>query len=70
MQLYIEKEFLDNFYLEFDELTATPSQKNLAKILKEYAEIELFIDCSIESSEQFEKLKAENPFFAYRSVIM
>ena len=70
MELYIEKEFLDNFYVEFDELTASPSQSILASILKEYAEIKWFIDCEIDSVEQFEKLKIENPFIAYRSITL
>jgi len=69
MELYVEKEFLDNFYLEFDELTASPSQYILATILKDYAEIQWYIDCEIELPEQFEKLKTENPFFAYRANI-
>jgi hypothetical protein len=70
MQLYIEKDFLDNFYIEFNESAASSSQKILATILKEYAEVEWYIDCEIETPEQFEKLKTENPFFAYRSINM
>jgi hypothetical protein len=63
MELYIEKEFLDNFYLEFDESSASRSQKIVATILKEYAEVECFIDCEIETLEQLEFLKSENSFF-------
>ncbi len=63
MELYIEKEFLDNFYLEFDESSASSSQKIVATILKEYAEVECFIDCEIESLEQLDFLKSENSFF-------
>ena len=68
MELYIEKEFLDNFYLEFDESSASSSQKIVATILKEYAEVECFIDCKTETLEQIETLKAENPFFHARTV--
>ncbi len=68
MELYIEKEFLDNFYLEFDESSASSSQKIVATILKEYAEVEWFIDCKTETLEQIETLKAENPFFHARTV--
>lgn len=68
MELYIEKQFLDNFYLEFVENAASASQKILAKILKEYAEVEWFIDCKTETLEQIETLKAENPFFHARTV--
>lgn len=68
MELYIEKQFLDNFYLEFVENAASASQKIVAKILKEYAEVEWFIDCKTETLEQIETLKAENPFFHARTV--
>jgi hypothetical protein len=68
MELYIEKEFLDNFYLEFDEKTASASQKIVATILKEYAEVEWFIDCKIDSIELLESLKNDNPYFHARSI--
>ena len=68
MELYIEKEFLDNFYLEFDESSASSSQKIVATILKEYAEVEWFFDSEIESLEQLEFLKSENSFFKARCV--
>lgn len=70
MELYIEKEFLDNFYLEFEEVNASPSQKIVATILRDYAEVEWLIDCPIESPTDFDKLKKENPFFAARSLIL
>lgn len=66
MELYIEKEFLDNFYLEFEESNASNSQKIVATILKEYAEIDWFVDCEMESLEQLEFLKSENSFFKAR----
>jgi hypothetical protein len=34
MELYIEKEFLNNFYLEFDEDSPSYSKKILASILE------------------------------------
>lgn len=68
MELYIEKEFLDNFYLEYAEPTASSSQKIIATILKEYAEIDWFIDCEMESLKQLEFLKSENSFFKARCV--
>jgi hypothetical protein len=70
MEIYIEKEFLDNFYLEFDEDSHSPSQMILANILRDYAEVEWLIDCTIESLEDFEKLKNDNPFFAARALIL
>ena len=68
MELYIEKEFLDNFYLEFEESSASSSQKIVATILKEYAEVEWFFDSEIESLEQLDFLKSENSFFKARCV--
>lgn len=67
MELYIEKEFLDNFYHQYETDSVTKGQQILANILTEYAEINWFIDCKIESIEQLEKLKKENPFFASRA---
>ena len=68
MELYIEKQFLDTFYHDFNENTASSSQKIVATILKEYAEVEWFIDCEIDSVDQLEILKNENPFFHARTV--
>lgn len=68
MELYIEKQFLDTFYLDFNENTASASQKIVATILKEYAEVDWFINCKIDSVDQLEILKNENPFFHARSV--
>ncbi len=67
MELYIEKEFLDNFYLEFDEKSASEGQLILASIFKEYGEIDWFIDTPIENSEDLQSLIQNNPFFAYRA---
>ncbi|WP_019670800.1 hypothetical protein [Eudoraea adriatica] len=67
MELYIEKQFLDDFYLSSDEGALSIGQQALDKILKEYGMIDWFIDCSIDSPEEFEELEKENPLFAYRS---
>ncbi|MEM8522292.1 hypothetical protein [Flavobacterium sp. PL12] len=68
MELYIEKEFLDDFHGRYNENMLSASQKIVATILKEYAEVEWFIDCEIESIEKMETLKNENPFFHARSI--
>lgn len=68
MELYIEKNFLDKFHLDYAENTVSASQKIVATILKEYAEVEWFTDSKIESLEQMETLKNENPFFFARTV--
>ncbi|MBO2546017.1 hypothetical protein J0871_16490 [Salegentibacter sp. BDJ18] len=66
MELYIEKEFLDNFYASYMEEQSTKGQEVIKTILKDYEEIEWFFDHEIETEKQLEKLKVDNPFFAYR----
>jgi hypothetical protein len=68
MELYIEKEFLDNFYTYFDETKASVSQKIISNILRDYDEVNWYIDCQIDTMEQLENLKSENPFFNARTV--
>lgn len=68
MELYIENEFLENFYHGYDEKTRSTSQNIVATILQEYAEVEWFINCEIDSIEKMETLKNENPFFHARSI--
>jgi len=60
MELYIEKEFLDNFYLEFE---GTRVQNILKTIFQDYGNKEVFMDVVIDSVIELEKLK-ENTFFA------
>jgi hypothetical protein len=67
MELYIEKEFLDNFYLEYNESIASESQRKLASILTEYGEVNWYIDTPIDSLEDLHTLKLSNPFFALRA---
>lgn len=62
MELYIDKIFLDNFFSEFNDSTASESQKVLLQIIKEYPEIKLYVDYKIDTIEDLEKLKNENPF--------
>lgn len=66
MELYIEKDFLDNFYGSYEEEHPTEGQRVLGLMLKEYAEVEWFFDHPIDSMEELQKLKEENPFFAFR----
>ena len=67
MELYVEKEFLDNFCIEFDEKNPTSGQKILATIFEEYGEVEWFIDTEINTPEDFEALELSYYFFAKRS---
>ena len=67
MELYVEKEFLDNFCIEYDEERPSPGQKVLATIFEEYGEVEWFIDTQINTPEEFEALERNYYFFAKRS---
>ena len=64
MELYIEKEFLDNFYLDYSH---EPVQEIVKKIFIEYGEKRVFIDFN---TENFKKLDNENEFFALISNII
>ena len=58
MEVYIEKEFLDNFYIEFE---GRKSQEVLKSILTTYGDRRVFVNYDL---DDFEKLKSENEFFA------
>ena len=64
MELYIEKEFLDNFYLVFDQEKPSPTQKILRSIFREYGDKKCFINYTVNSPVELELLKLDNPFFA------
>ncbi len=67
LSIYIEKSFLDDFYLTYDEDKASQAQKLLYQILIEYPETKWFIDCKIESIKDLESLKQENPLIALKT---
>ncbi len=67
MELYVERAFLDNFCIEYNEEAPSPGQKILASIFEEYGEIEWFIDTEINTQEEFEELELNYYFFARRS---
>ena len=58
MDLYIEKEFLDNFYIDF---TDEPINQIVGRIIWEYGDKRVFIDYE---EKDFLSLKLENKFFA------
>ncbi|MFD1315224.1 hypothetical protein [Namhaeicola litoreus] len=58
MELYVDKVFLDNFYIEYE---GRPSQEVLKSILTSYGDKRVFIDFN---PDDFEKLKSENEYFA------
>lgn len=61
MELYIEKEFLDNFYIEYCDSYV---QKKMKSIFIEYGSKSIFMDFSAPNIEDFEKLQLENEYFA------
>lgn len=61
MELYIEKDFLDNFYMDYQD---GPIQEKVKTILSDYGSKTVFMDITVESQSDLEKLKSENPFFA------
>lgn len=61
MELYIEKEFLDNFCIE-DE---GHIQKVVKKVFQDYGSKKVFIDTPIKDTEHLEQLKKDNVIFAY-----
>jgi hypothetical protein len=58
MELFIEKEFLENFYLDFDD---TPIKLIIKNIITNYGDKKVFINYN---EIEFEQLKQENLFFA------
>jgi hypothetical protein len=68
MELYIEKAFLDNFYKAYNEENLSKGQQALYTILKDYNNIDWFFNYKIANPQEYESLKAENPFFGFRSL--
>lgn len=59
MELFIEREFLDNFYIEFDH--SLTSDCILKSLITTYGNKKVYVNYK---EEDFEKLKLENEFFA------
>lgn len=64
MDLYIEKDFLDNFDLEYNEKTASPPQLVLYSIFKEYPEVNIYMDCDFNDIEKVESYQDSNRIFS------
>jgi len=58
MEVYVEREFLDNFYLEFE---GKKEQEVVLSIMTSYGDRRVFVNYEL---GDFEKLKSENEFFA------
>jgi hypothetical protein len=64
MDLYIEKDFLDNFDLEYNDKTASPSQLVLYSIFKEYPEVNIYMDCDFNDTKEVESYQDNNRAFS------
>lgn len=60
MELYIEKEFLDNFFVE----DKGPIQERVKGVFKDYGSKKVFIDIPIKDTTHLEQLKTDNTIFA------
>ena len=58
MELFIEKEFLEDFYIDFE---GNPIQQIVKNIITNYGDKRVFVNYDIDEFEQF---KSENVFFA------
>lgn len=61
MDLYIEKEFLDNFFIDDSD---SPIKNVVRSLFAEYGSKRIFMDVSIDSPEELMYLKQDNPLFA------
>ncbi len=61
MELYIEKEFLDNFYIDDN---GSPIQEIVKSVFKDYGSKLVFIDTPFQDFADVEKLKKDNEIFA------
>ena len=64
MDIYIEKEFLDNFDLDYNEKTASPSQLKLISIFKEYPELNIYMDFDFNDYKEVESYQDNNRTFS------
>jgi len=57
MQLFIEQDFLDKYYNEFDKYKLSAEKKILDKFFSEYTELEIYLDCKTneEIEDQFKQ---------------
>ncbi|QDO95310.1 hypothetical protein FNB79_15470 [Formosa sediminum] len=65
MDLYIEKAFLDDFYLTVDLKQLNQAQNCVMNFFKEYGNINAFLDIKVNSLQELENLKSENYVFNY-----
>jgi len=65
MELYIEKHFIDNFYLEVDLKYIKPVEQVLINIFKSYGDIDCYMDVAYDSPAELLALKISNPFISY-----
>lgn len=65
MELYLEKAFLDDFYISIDIDSLTKTQEILVAIFKEYGSVKKYIDIEFLSKEKLDMYKKEHELMAY-----
>ena len=65
MELYIEKAFIDDFYLDVNLEKPSSSQKILLNIFKEYGEVNKYMDIKVNSPQDLDDLKSSNLLIAF-----
>jgi len=64
MELFIEKEFLENFYREVNIENPSNEEDILINMLSDYGDKTVYIDYKVTTHDELEKLKEDNPYFA------
>lgn len=64
MELYIEKAFIDNFFIELDLDNPHQTEQVLINIFEKYGDVDSYMDVSYNTPIELENLKLSNPFIA------
>lgn len=67
LNIFIEKEFLDDFFIVYNPESPTRGQKIIWNLLINYPETKWFIDTKIDSAEDLDVLKRSNPILAHKA---
>lgn len=64
MELYIEKKFIDNFYINVKTENPTKSEQILINIFQSYGDVDSFIDVEYDTLEELKNLKVSNKYLS------
>jgi len=65
MELYIEKDFIDDLYLGLDFKNLKPAEQVVLNIFKSYGNIDCFMDVKNNTKEELDAFEISNPLIAY-----